>query len=156
MENRKLFIKNLVIVLVVVGVIGAIGSITEKNKKSETANEGIEEGKNYFEYSYFMSGAKKVLNYNPLKGGDLSCVMGGGEIDLTGSTLNGPARIDVFCLMGGAQFTIPSDWTVQNDAVAVMGGIHDENDDKGLETDPNKVLILDGSAVMGGIEIKRR
>lgn len=156
MENRKLFIKNLVIVLVVIGVIGAIGNITEKNKKSETANEGIEEGKNYFEYSYFMSGAKKVLKYNPLKGGDLSCVMGGGEIDLTGSTLNGTATIDVFCLMGGAQFTIPADWTVQNEAIAVMGGIHDENDDKGLETDPNKVLILDGSAVMGGIEIKRR
>lgn len=62
-----MFIKNLVIVLVVVGVIGAIGSITEKNKKSEISSEGIEEGKNYFEYAYFMSGAEKSFKLSSIK-----------------------------------------------------------------------------------------
>jgi hypothetical protein len=38
--------------------------------------------------------------------------------------------------------------------VAIFGGVDDKRQISGVKLDPNKVLILDGTCMFGGIEIK--
>jgi hypothetical protein len=55
--------------------------------------------------------------------------------------------------MGGAEILIPLHWRVRDEVSPIMGGI----DDKTIHNDAvaaTKLLVLRGSAVMGGVEIK--
>ena len=47
----------------------------------------------------------------------------------------------------------PPIWDVQSEMVAIFGGVDDKRQIKGVHLDPNKVLILDGTCIFGGIEI---
>ena len=61
------------------------------------------------------------------------------------------AIIDVFVWWGGVEITVPPDWAVSNQVVAIMGGA----DDKSTGTqDARNRLIVRGFVVMGGVEIK--
>ena len=58
----------------------------------------------------------------------------------------------MFALMGGIELSVPGDWSVRNEGLAVLGGIEDSR--KETSGNPNKLLVLRGQAIMGGIEIK--
>ena len=50
---------------------------------------------------------------------------------------------------------VPPNWEVRSESVAVFAGIEDKrNLLPGSRFDPNKVLIIKGTSVFGGIEIK--
>jgi hypothetical protein len=57
-------------------------------------------------------------------------------------------------VFGGTKLILPSTWEVQNDITAVLGGVDDRRQINGVIPDPNKVLMLDGVCVFGGIEIR--
>lgn len=78
--------------------------------------------------------------------------MGGGEIDLRAAGMSGAeAILDVFVVMGGLEITVPPDWAVSNQIVAVMAGVDDKS--SGTQEASHR-LILRGFIMMGGIEIK--
>lgn len=89
------------------------------------------------------------------KGVDITAVLGNVEMDLRNADFEGEARIDITCFMGGAKLLIPADWTIKTDTVVIMGGINDKRmagvDNPLLNT--QKILILDGTVIMGGIEV---
>ncbi len=100
----------------------------------------------------FWSG-KVRRNASPnFRRADLTAVMGGVELDLRAAgTGGGEAIIDVFAWWGGVEITVPPDWAVSNQVVAIMGGA----DDKSTGTqDAKHRLIVRGFVVMGGVEIK--
>ena len=68
--------------------------------------------------------------------------------------INERVRIDVTTFMGGAKIIVPGSWDVQSEMVAVLGGVEDKRDLRPTNVDPQKVLVLDGMCLMGGIEIK--
>jgi predicted membrane protein len=82
---------------------------------------------------------------------NLVAVMGGLEIDLRHAEINGEASIDVFSLWGGIEIRVPEDWTVDSQVIPILGGVEDK-------TRPTRVanhrLIVRGSVVMAGVEIK--
>jgi predicted membrane protein len=80
--------------------------------------------------------------------------MGGSEIDLTQSDFNGKIVIDVTNIFGGTKMIVPPTWDVQNDITAIFGGVDDKRQINGVTLDPNKVLVLDGTCMFGGIEIR--
>jgi len=124
----------------------------------------------------FMSGVERKITSLNFHGGDATAIMGGCEIDLRQAKIGeGPAVIDVFAFWGGIELFVPSDWVVRNEAVPIMGGLVDSRKSVSAEgativagvqigsvtrgdatnvTDPNRVLIIRGGALMGGIEIK--
>jgi hypothetical protein len=61
------------------------------------------------------------------------------------------AVINVFAMMGGVVLRIPEDWAVQSNVTALMGGVDDKSRPP---AEPAGTLVLEGSALMGGIEIK--
>lgn len=100
----------------------------------------------------FGSVKKRIISKS-FRGGDVTAFMGGAEIDLMGADVQTTAVLDVSAVFGGVKLIIPADWNVQNKATAVFGGVEDK---RNLPSSPNsnKLLIIDGAAVFGGIELK--
>ncbi len=107
----------------------------------------------YIDSTSVFGGAKKVVVSKNFKGGDITCFMGGAEIDLTQADIQGKAVIDATTVFGGAKIIVPSNWDVKIETTVAFGSVEDKRQLQGLNVDPNKLLIIDGTAVFGGIEI---
>lgn len=74
-----------------------------------------------------MGGDRRVID-SAFHGADLTAVMGGVKLDLTNAQVapGEPVVIDVFALMGGAEVYVPEDWTVDLQAMSILGGTEDK------------------------------
>ena len=86
------------------------------------------------------------------RGGDMTAVMGGCEVDLRQASMRVPASIDVFVMWGGVEIRVPEDWTVELRGVPILAGFVDKTRPPAVATE--KRLIVRGVALMGGVEIK--
>lgn len=103
--------------------------------------------------SVFGAVKKNVLTKN-FKGGDIVCFMGGAEVNLGQADFTGRVKIDITNTFGGTMLIVPSNWDVQSEVVAIFGGVEDKRQLNGQAPDPDKVLVLDGTCLFGGIEIR--
>jgi predicted membrane protein len=101
-----------------------------------------------------FSGAKRVVLSKNFKGGDLVNVFGGCEIDLMQADMTSPAVVDVTAIFGGATLVVPSNWAIKSEAVTIFGGISDKRRFTGVSAEPTKTLVLKGTMIFGGLEIK--
>jgi len=101
-----------------------------------------------------FSGSKKVILSKDFKGGDVVSIFGGTEIDFTQADMTIPAELEVTAIFGGATLIIPSHWAIRSEAVTIFGGIGDKRKFKTLNEAPTKTLVLKGTMIFGGIEIK--
>jgi predicted membrane protein len=100
-----------------------------------------------------LSGSEIRPQSLTFKGAETTAVMGGVKLDLTGSQIEGEsATIDVFALMGGIEIYVPRDWEVVNEVTSVLGACVDKR--RPSTTSNGKRLVVTGTALMGGIEIK--
>ena len=100
-----------------------------------------------------FGGVKKNVLSKTFKGGDVVAFMGGAEINLTQADFTGKVVIDCFNMFGGTKIIVPPDWEIQNDVVAIFGGVDDKRP-PAPHVDHNKVLFLDGTCIFGGLEIR--
>jgi predicted membrane protein len=100
-----------------------------------------------------FGGVKKIVLSKNFRGGDITNFMGGSEINLTQADFNGRVHIDTTNVFGGTKLIVPAHWDVQSEIVAVFGGVDDKRRLNGVTLDPNKVVVLDGTCLFGGIEI---
>jgi predicted membrane protein len=99
-----------------------------------------------------MSGIRRQYNSQEFKGGKIEVVMGGCELDLRGANMaSGEAILDVSVVMGGIDLRIPDDWTVVCRVTPILAGIDDRTYSPKEGT---KRLVLEGSLIMGGVDIK--
>lgn len=104
--------------------------------------------------SIFGGGHKSVQSEN-FKGGNLTSVFGGSEINMKNAKISpGGCVLDVFTVFGGTTLIIPNDWKLQIDAVSILGGFNDKRRVASSEIDQNKVLVIKGVVMLGGIEVK--
>lgn len=101
-----------------------------------------------------FGGVKKVVTTKNFKGGDIVCFMGGAEINLSQADIQGPVTVEIFQAFGGTKLVVPPHWEVKSEAIAIFAGIEDKRPPQPGRFDPSKVLILKGTTVFGGIEIK--
>lgn len=89
----------------------------------------------------------------PFEGAEITAIMGGVKLDLSNAPMaRETAVVDVFALMGGTEIFVPRDWDVTVRVVSLMGGCSDK---RRPATGPaTRHLIIQGMAVMGGVEIK--
>ena len=104
--------------------------------------------------AFAAMGGVTIKNTSPaFRGGEASAIMGGVELDLTGAQIEGPeAVLDVFAMWGGIDLKVPADWDVSLQGVPLMGAFEDSR--KVLTPNATKRLVIKGSVIMGGLEVK--
>jgi predicted membrane protein len=55
--------------------------------------------------------------------------------------------------MGGTKLIVPPHWEIRSQLTSIFGNVEDKRQQHAT-VNPEKVLILDGSSVFGGIEIR--
>ncbi len=102
--------------------------------------------------SFFGGIEKNVVSKNFI-GADIVTFFGGSEINLMNSDIQGKAIIDTINMFGGLKLIIPSNWKVSSELTTIFGSIEDKRIVAGAQKDDDKVLILKGTCIFGGIEI---
>ncbi|BEV71721.1 hypothetical protein THUN1379_12030 [Paludibacterium sp. THUN1379] len=97
-----------------------------------------------------MSGLNHRCDSQDFQGGTLNVVMGGIELDLRQASISNQATLQVNVVGGGIKIRIPHDWQLQLNISPVLGGIEDKTVPP-MHSD--KILLLQGEVVLGGIEI---
>ncbi len=126
-----------------------------KDKWEWENTEGNAESNDMIETVSIFAGVKKNIISKNFKGGEVTCVFGGAEVNLMQADFTGTAVLELTQIFGGTKLVVPAHWEIQqNDLVAVLGGIEDKRHiQKDTVIDSAKVLVLRGTCIMGGIEI---
>ncbi len=100
-----------------------------------------------------LGGVTKKCVSRDFRGGDLTAIMGGCELDLRQASIaSREAVLDTFALWGGVEIKVPEDWTVVSEGAAILGAFEDNTHH--TIAPGTKVLLLRGAAIMGGVEVK--
>jgi predicted membrane protein len=110
---------------------------------------------NAFETVTIFGGDKKQVISKDFKGGESVCVFGGVEINLTQADINGAAEIEIVQMFGGTKIIVPPHWKVQTDElVCIFGSLEDKRQIGGSVVDSGKTLVLKGTCIFGGIDLR--
>lgn len=112
------------------------------------------DGDDYVDSTSIFGSDKKVILSKNFRGGDIVNIFGGSELDLTQADINGRVKLEVTALFGGATLVVPSHWVIRSEAVTIFGGISDKRKFTNFAENDGKTLVLTGTVIFGGIEIK--
>ena len=101
-----------------------------------------------------FSGQKKKVFTNNFKGADINAIFGGAEVNLMDADIKGSVVVNINAICGGVKIIIPAHWNLHSDLDCIMGGMDDKRHLRNGRPDPDKTLILRGSAIMGGVEVQ--
>ncbi len=100
-----------------------------------------------------FGGVKKNIISKNFQGGEIVNFFGGSEINLIQADFNGKIKLDVVQVFGGTKIIIPSNWTVQSEMTAIFAGIEDKRPPQ-TTASTDKILIIEGTSIFGGIDIR--
>jgi predicted membrane protein len=101
----------------------------------------------------FLSSSKRRWGKSVFRGAETTAFMGGCELDLREALMSTGelAVVDVLVVMGGVSIFVPPHWTVSQEVVPLMGGVHDKT--RSVPSNPAQHLLIRGTVLMGGVEI---
>lgn len=101
-----------------------------------------------------FSGVNRRLMSKNFQGGKITAAFGGADIDLTQSDFEGVVTVQVDVIFGGVKMIVPPHWDIRTEVTNIAAGIEDKRFFREGGVDPNKVIILKGTILFGGLEIK--
>ncbi len=136
-----------VVIIITAGVLlSGVGSPTSFG--SGTSAESAT-----FNTAAVLGGIEHRSTAADFRGGEATAFMGGINLDLRDATMEGnQAVIEVLAVMGGVDIRVPADWGVDVRITPVFGGL--ENRTSQPLGDSTKRLVLQGTVIMGGVEIR--
>ncbi|HNW56221.1 MAG TPA: DUF5668 domain-containing protein [Bacteroidales bacterium] len=137
-------------------IIGIIFIVSRRRGGRSSVSKGGVTGDDYIDYINVFSGGERQIVSQNFRGGRLTAIFGGIEIDLTKANLApGRSDLEIACVFGGATIIVPDDWYVTIEVTPVLGGFSDERKlSPGRTVEPSKHLVIKGAVVFGGGEIK--
>lgn len=126
-------------------------------ERYDTSPVGIEQSsEDKLDSTVVFGGAKKIIISKNFQGGEVVTVFGGTELNFMQAELAGPVVLELTQVFGGTKLIVPPHWKVQtNEMVAVFGGIDDKRPIvNNPDADNNQMLILQGTCLMGGVDIR--
>src|SRR2546421_6111096 len=131
-------------------ILATIVFFVVNGPQSNASNRGTVTRESNFSSTAILGGIERQNNSSAFRGAEASAFMGGVKLDLRDATMEGDeAKIEVSAMMGGVNIRIPRTWTVVNRVTPIMGGVEDRT----RPTDSNKRLVIEGTVLMGGLEI---
>ncbi len=103
-----------------------------------------------------LSGANYSTHSRNLTGGSVVTILGGADIDIRDADTRGDQFVlDVTAIMGGVNIKVPAHWQVNINVMPFMGGIANKTTCLAERMNlPRKQLLITGSVVMGGIDVR--
>ena len=103
-----------------------------------------------------FGGGHKIIHSDNFKGGNITAIFGGSEIDLTQCKLApGENVIDVVIIFGGSTIVVPNNWDVITNVTPLFGGFsYKKSRSQSSGSEPAATLIIKGVAIFGGGEVK--
>ena len=102
-----------------------------------------------------MGGTEIRCTSQTFKGGELTCILGGLEVDLRNAEIDGSqASITITCIMGGIEMRVPPHWKIVVHGTPILGGIEDKTFANRNPTAEGPTLVLVATTIMAGVEVK--
>lgn len=139
-------------IFIIIGVI----FIFSKRRGWNAVSTVTPTGDDYIDYVHVFSGGERQIVSDNFRGGKVTAIFGGSEIDLTKARLaQGTSELEIACVFGGTTIIVPDDWNVKIEVVPVLGGFGDSRKlVPGRVVDTTKQLVIKGAVVFGGGEVK--
>jgi predicted membrane protein len=128
------------VALILVG-LSLITSFGSRSGDDDTINSTV-----------FWWGTQRKTRSRQFKGGSLTAIMGGIEVDLREADIVGKAEIAIFAMWGGVEIKVPPTWRVRVSGLPLLGGWDDKTTLPLQDGAPE--LVVHVTAIMGGAEIK--
>ena len=117
--------------------------------RRDQQDERLEHGSR-IDASATMSGIVLKNDSQDFTGGEINAVMGSVEIDLRQAAIATEAVLHLSIIMGGVEIKVPREWSISVNGSPMLGGIEDKTVPP---MTPGKRLVIEGSVIMGGVEI---
>lgn len=127
-------------------------TISYTTDTSNSSSTSLDEEDKIDVAAVFGAVKRNVYSKN-FKGGESVAVFGGSEINLAHADFNGTVKLEVVNVFGGTTLFVPAHWQIRSEVVAIFGAIEDKRQrPAGVSTD--KILVIEGFVMFGGIDIK--
>jgi hypothetical protein len=124
-------------------------------QSSHTAQStGSASSEDVIESTSIFGGVKRIITSKNFKGGEIICFMGGAEYNLSQADFTGVISLEIMQAFGGTKLIVPPHWEVRTETMAIFAGVEDKRPVQPGPYDPTKILILKGTSIFGGIEIR--
>jgi len=102
-----------------------------------------------------LGGSSRKGVWKPARSTRAIAVLGGTELDYTEALMPpGITDLNIVCLLGGAEITVPPGMNVDVDLVPILGGVENNVD---MTDDPDApTLRISGFIALGGLEVNTR
>jgi Cell wall-active antibiotics response 4TMS YvqF len=131
---------------------------TSSERIQTSANEGIivqDKGTdNVLNIVSIFANIRKIILTKNFRGGEIVCIFGGAEINLSNADIQQSVYIETVNVFGGTKLYIPNNWEIKSEVVAIFGGVEDKRRFPSITVVPDRTLILKGFCMFGGLEIK--
>lgn len=104
--------------------------------------------------SVLFGGVNRKLMTKNFQGGKATVLFGGLDLDLTQVDFTGVVSLDLEVGFGGVKLIVPPHWDVRTEVSNIAAGLEDKRMFREGGVDTTKVLILKGTLLFGGLEIK--
>ena len=104
--------------------------------------------------SVIFSGVNRKLMTKDFQGGKATVIFGGLDLDLTQVDFTGVVTLDLEVGFGGVKLLVPPHWDVRTEVSNIAAGLEDKRMFREGGVDTSKVLILKGTLLFSGLEIK--
>ena len=127
---------------------------TDPSELSHSTTTSPNQPENLLDSTSIFGGIKKTIFSKNFQGGEIVNILGGAEINLSQADIQGVVTLELTQIFGGTMLIVPPHWDVKPEMAAILGGIDDKRPVQNVTIDPTKVLLLKGTSIFGGIEIK--
>ena len=107
----------------------------------------------FIEATTVFGGVNRNVVSKNFKGGDIVVLFGGSELNFNQADMQEEAIIHFTIIFGGAKIIVPSNWAIKTELTPIFGGVEDKRSYNSTGT-PEKILVLKGTVLFGGIDIK--
>jgi predicted membrane protein len=133
------------IILIVIGLTLILKKSSKKWVKSKESSE------DEIDYFTMFGGIEKRINSRNFKGGNITVLFGGAEVDLSNAQFDAGAKIEIFNAFGGTSIIVPDGSQVIVSGAPIFGAWENKVD-KNEEGDCGKIEIK-GMCLFGGVEV---
>ncbi|HOI28122.1 MAG TPA: DUF5668 domain-containing protein [Melioribacteraceae bacterium] len=104
--------------------------------------------------SSIFNSTNRIIDSDNFRGGKATTIFGSTKLDLTRASLSpGENTLEITCLFGGCDISIPKTWKVILNVSAIFGGFEDKRFLAMSDAKTEGVLIIKGTVIFGGGEI---